>query len=264
MWTCLKNYSYSYIYIFGNFPSRPCHMLYLPLGFWGFQVNLKTQEQKSVHTCRNVEGYPKGVFYTKTDGWHRNGGALLPPGEGTGGSKKEGQPPVLCLQLRSQRSVGQTGPGHRQHAQAWTSPQSQLNQHPQEVLECDPDPSGVFWKRPQLHSELRTTAIPDLLPPCGAHRTPTSQSTIWVQDLKEKSHLWKNESFLSRKMLSKSLGGKKNPQCSLTIIFKGLPHSSTSPLPPRPAVTEDRRSVVPWEVRVLGSSRPELNYRLQP
>ena len=42
-------------------------MLYLPLGFWGFQVNLKTQEQKSVHTCRNAEGHPRGVFYTQTD-----------------------------------------------------------------------------------------------------------------------------------------------------------------------------------------------------
>lgn len=74
-------------------------MLYLPLGFWGFQVNLKTQEQKSVHTCRNAEGHPRGIFYTQTDPGYRNGGALLPPGGGTGGSRKKGQPLVLCVQL---------------------------------------------------------------------------------------------------------------------------------------------------------------------
>ena len=74
-------------------------MLYLPLGFWGFQVNLKTQEQKSVHTCRNAEGHPRGVFYTQTDPGYRNGGALLPPGGGTGGSREKGQPRVLCVQL---------------------------------------------------------------------------------------------------------------------------------------------------------------------
>lgn len=91
---------------------------------------------------------------------------------------KKASPQSCVHSCGSQMSAGQTGPGHRQHAQAWTSPQSQLNQHPQEVLERDPDPSGVFWKRPQLHSEMRMTAIPDLLPPCGAHRTPTSQSMI--------------------------------------------------------------------------------------
>ena len=66
MRTCLKNYSYSYIYIFGNFPSRPCHMLYLPLGFWGLQVNLRTQEQKSVHTTEMSEDTPKAALQRLT------------------------------------------------------------------------------------------------------------------------------------------------------------------------------------------------------
>ena len=114
-------------------------MLYLPLGFWGFQVNLKTQEQKSVNTCRNAEGHPRGIFYTQTDpdtGMVAHCCRLVEELEAAG--KKAS--PESCVY---------SCPGHRQRAQAWRSPQSQLNQHPQEVLECDPDPSGVFWKPPQ-------------------------------------------------------------------------------------------------------------------
>lgn len=75
-------------------------MLYLPLGFWGFQVNLKTQGQKSVHTCRNAEGHPKGTFYTQTDpdtGMVRARCCHLV--EELEAAGKKASPLVLCLQL---------------------------------------------------------------------------------------------------------------------------------------------------------------------
>lgn len=59
----MKNYNYNYIYIFGNFPSRPCNMLYLPLCFWGLQVILKRHEQKPAYTCRDVRVTKMGTLF---------------------------------------------------------------------------------------------------------------------------------------------------------------------------------------------------------
>lgn len=90
MRTCLKNYSYSYIYIFGNFPSGPCHMLYLPLGFWGLQVNLQTQEQKSVHTAEMSADTPKAPFTDRP----------LPQGRWRAAATWRQERPALVLRLQ--------------------------------------------------------------------------------------------------------------------------------------------------------------------
>lgn len=169
MRTCLKNYSYSYIYIFGNFPSRPRHMLYLPLGFWGLQVNLQTQEQKSVHTREMSEDTPKAALQRLTPAT-----ATVAHCRQTAAAKASPGPAFAAVALwrLSDRLAQGTDnmPGLRPHPRANSA--STLRRCWDAIL----TPVGFSGSPPQVHSELRTTATPDLLLPCRAHHAPTSQS----------------------------------------------------------------------------------------
>lgn len=84
--------------------------------------------------------------------------------------------------------------GTYKHVQAWVpAPQNQVDQKPQEVVETRLQPGLGFWKLlgiPKAHSELRTAACSQSLPPCLAHVLPQSHSprSEYEPRLKRKKH----------------------------------------------------------------------------